>query len=146
MNNEKHKSNNKGAFGGPMDHMMPTEKPKDFKGTVKKLLNYFGEKDIYNLFALKRADNLGQNPDCFSKMPSMDEALKIINDIINEQECFSPKNLKIDGKDLIEIGITDGKEIGYILGELLNLVVDESIVNEKDSLIEKAKELSKRKR
>jgi tRNA nucleotidyltransferase (CCA-adding enzyme) len=116
------------------------------KKSMKKLLNYFGEKDIYNLFALKRADNLGQNPDCFSKMPSMDEALKIINDIINEQECFSPKNLKIDGKDLIEIGITDGKEIGYILGELLNLVVDESIVNEKDSLIEKAKELSKRKR
>jgi tRNA nucleotidyltransferase (CCA-adding enzyme) len=116
------------------------------KKSIKKLLNYFGEKDIYNLLALKRADNLGQNPDCFSKMPSIDDAENIINDIINEQECFSQKNLKIDGKDLIKIGITDGKEIGYILKELLNLVVDESSVNEKDTLIEKAKELSKRKR
>jgi tRNA nucleotidyltransferase (CCA-adding enzyme) len=114
------------------------------KKSIKKLLNYFGEKDIYNLLALKRADNLGQNPEYYSRMTNIEEARKIIDEIIHEHGCFSLKDLKINGKDLITVGITDGKDIGFILNELLSLVVDESITNNYEVLIEKAKDIKKK--
>jgi tRNA nucleotidyltransferase (CCA-adding enzyme) len=114
------------------------------KKSIKKLLNYFGEKDIYNLLALKRADNLAQNPKYFSRMANIEEARIIIDEIINEHDCFSLKDLKINGYDLTKIDITDGKDIGFILKELLSLVINESIENDYNILIEKAKDIKKK--
>jgi len=43
-NTQSRKSGRSGGFGGP--GMMPVEKPKDFKGTIKKLLSYLGANKI----------------------------------------------------------------------------------------------------
>jgi tRNA nucleotidyltransferase (CCA-adding enzyme) len=61
--------------------------------------------------------------------------------VISGNECFSLDSLKVNGKDLILIGITNGKDIGYILKQLLDLVVREGIPNSHDALLSKAKEI-----
>ena len=58
----------------------------------------------------------------------------IIDEIISNEECFSVKNLAIDGNDLMEIGYR-GKKIGEMLNTLLNMVINEKIKNDYDALL-----------
>ena len=113
--------------------------------SLKKLIHKFGQSEIYILLELKKADNLGQNPNYRNRLNEIEEARLMIEKIIIGDNCFSIKDLKINGKDLIKIGIKEGKEIGYILNQLLNLVINNEISNNYDDLIEKAIELKKEK-
>ena len=53
---------------------------------------------------------------------------------------LSIKNLAVNGNDLIAIGFKQGPAIGSVLNDLLNLVIDEQIQNEKAALLEVAAE------
>ena len=50
--------------------------------------------------------------------------------------------MKINGKDLIALGIPKGKKIGKILGRLLDEVTEEELENTKEALIKRALELN----
>ena len=50
----------------------------------------------------------------------------------------SLRDLKVTGKDLIDIGIT-GKSVGIILNDILRAVIEEPRLNEKQTLLEMAK-------
>lgn len=49
--------------------------------------------------------------------------------------CHNLKMLNISGDDLIKLNITDGKQIKNILNNLLNLVIEDKIPNDRNSLI-----------
>ena len=57
----------------------------------------------------------------------------MINEIIENQECFSIKDLKINGNDLISMGFK-GRDIGKILNTILDLVIKEKIKNENSEI------------
>ena len=59
---------------------------------------------------------------------------------MDERSTFSIKNLAVNGNDLIAIGFKQGPAIGSVLNDLLNLVIDEQIQNEKAALLEVAAE------
>ncbi len=63
----------------------------------------------------------------------------LIQKIISSGEPIFLKDLAINGKDLIKIGIK-GEEIGKTLKHLLNLVHIDKTLNTKEKLIEKAKQ------
>ena len=44
--------------------------------------------------------------------------------IIKEQMCFSRSSLAIDGRDLMADGVPAGPELGEILEQLLELVIE----------------------
>ena len=71
------------------------------------------------------------------------ETENIINEIITEKECFSLKDLAINGNDLAEIGYR-GKQIGQMLNSLLDLVISEKLRNNHTELYEYAKALNKK--
>jgi tRNA nucleotidyltransferase (CCA-adding enzyme) len=50
------------------------------------------------------------------------------------------KDLAIKGKDLIELGYKEGKEIRLVLKELLNLVLEKPALNQKKILLTRVKE------
>ena len=56
------------------------------------------------------------------------EEHSLIDEIISQQECFSIKDLKINGNDLISMGF-NGKEIGKILNNVLERVINETLAN-----------------
>ena len=59
-----------------------------------------------------------------------------------EQELSAPhrlSDLAVDGDDLIAIGFRPGPDLGRALQELLELVVDDPTMNERDRLLEHAK-------
>jgi tRNA nucleotidyltransferase/poly(A) polymerase len=60
-----------------------------------------------------------------------------------EEERSSPhqlRDLAIDGNDLIELGFRPGPQLGRILHDLLDAVVDEPALNTRDELLARAKE------
>lgn len=65
-----------------------------------------------------------------------------INKVQEEKSALSLKDLKVNGKDLMEIGIPAGKQLGTILNELFNCVLEDPQMNEKNKLLEVAKKLA----
>ena len=57
-----------------------------------------------------------------------------------QEDCFSLKYLAINGHDLIQLGYKPGKEIGTILKQLLEMVIDGKMVNEHNQLLLEAEE------
>lgn len=60
---------------------------------------------------------------------------------MQEDECFSLKDLAVKGKDLISIGYKAGKELGNTLNTLLQMVIDGDCPNEKEKLLQEAESL-----
>lgn len=80
------------------------------------------------------------------QQPRVDKCVKIrkiVDDILASEQCFSLKHLDINGKDIISLGVPEGKVVGAILQELLCQVIDGQVVNEREALIQKAKEMVK---
>ena len=100
---------------------------------LKKIMSKIGSDLIFDLIHIKYCDNSAQNPEYFRGEGFYKEAYSIIDDIINQQECFSIKDLKINGNDLISMGY-NGKEIGKILNHILECVINEKLANDYNAL------------
>lgn len=61
-----------------------------------------------------------------------------MKEVLQEDECFSLKDLAVNGKDLMSIGYKSGKELGNTLNNLLQLVIDGECPNEKEKLLQEA--------
>ncbi|NMA65876.1 MAG: hypothetical protein GX957_06490 [Clostridiaceae bacterium] len=55
--------------------------------------------------------------------------------MLEEKQPLTVKDLKIDGYDLIALGISPGKQMGVILNELLEIVLENPKLNNRDYLI-----------
>lgn len=101
---------------------------------VKRWLNKLTPEVFFELLELKRADILAQSLAYLDRQQTISKVTEIANKIIAQGECFSLKDLKINGNDLIALGIPKGKEIGETLNKLLELVIDNKLENNYQSL------------
>lgn len=113
--------------------VMPT------KYEVKILLNEMGTDNINLLFSLQRADiNSLDNPKVFLEKVRYTENL--VNEIINNNEPLTIKDLNINGGDLISnLNLKPGKILGDVLNHLLNIVLENPDLNSKEKLLTLAK-------
>ncbi len=100
---------------------------------LKKIMSQIGAELIFPLVEIKYCDNSAQNPEYYRGDEFYKETKNIINEIITEKECFSIRDLAINGNDLIKMGY-DGKKIGTILKNVLELVINEKIENSVDAI------------
>lgn len=109
------------------------------KANVKKWLNKLGEEQFRRLLEVKKADNMAQNPDYIQdRLEELAKIKVLIDEVITENECFSLKDLAVNGKDLIDIGYKPGKKLGSTLNALLAYVIADDAKNEKAILLELA--------
>ena len=109
--------------------------------SVKKLLNKLGEEQFYRLLEVKKADTLGINPIYHKERLKFFEEIKdIAEKILSENQCFSIRDLAINGKDIMELGVPKGPRVGKILNELLEMVMEEQIPNDRKIILEYIKE------
>lgn len=101
---------------------------------VKRMLGKLGEPLLLKLLDLKSADNLAQAPSCRVRLELYEQIRQIIAQIKQKNECFSIKELAVNGDDLIAWGIPQGREIGKALSFLLESVIDGGVENEKQAL------------
>lgn len=110
------------------------------KISIKKLLNKIGIDLFADLIKIKRADILAQNP-LYAKerLLNLIEVESKVDLIIEQEECFQLRDLKISGQDLISIGFEKGKIIGDVLSDLLEIVINKPELNDNNILINLAK-------
>lgn len=108
---------------------------KDAK-LLKRWMNRFSPELLLDILTLKEADNIAtgnMSPELRNKYR---EVRAMIQEILNQEECFSLKNLDISGKDLIAAGMNPGPHIGDTLSKLLELVIDGKVENTHDDLMD----------
>lgn len=117
------------------DIPLSTEKP-----LLLRRLNQFGEKDLRALFQIHRADRIAtgtRNPEhATAHCAELNAALDVL---LSGQPCFTLRDLKISGRDLLARGL-QGKEIGSTLNDLLNKVMDGVLPNDREALLNAVKE------
>ena len=108
---------------------------------MRKAASKIGKEYMELLFEVNRADTSAKNPEhTKEKQERLATARQLYSDIVERGECVSLKELKINGRDLIAIGMKPGKEIGTILNDLLAEVLEQPAQNKRESLLSRAKE------
>ncbi|MEG2777557.1 MAG: CCA tRNA nucleotidyltransferase [Cellulosilyticaceae bacterium] len=103
---------------------------------IKKLLNEMGEELFDKLMSLQIADAKAQNlAKLAPKLIQVEEVKALKQSIVENNECYSLKNLVLNGGDLIKLGIPKGKRVGETLDELLEYVMKDASKNTKEDLI-----------
>ena len=111
---------------------------------ILRWLNRLGERQLYQLLKVKRADILAQaDYKRTERLLELDELKSAIDHIIENGNCFSLQQLAIDGRDLIALGVSEGVAIGKILNQLLEMVLNEEIINDKEVLSSEVKKIIK---
>ena len=75
----------------------------------------------------------GEEPDVFPKIRA------VLAEIRAENACLTVKDLAVNGNDLLALGY-QGKSIGETLNALLEGVLDETLPNERQALLDRAKQ------
>ena len=103
---------------------------------VRRSVNRIGEDIFRMLFDVKRADILAQSDYLREeKLAILAYIYDLYDEICRKQECVSLKDLAVTGSDLIALGVPPGREIGVILHELLEIVLEEPERNTREELI-----------
>lgn len=107
--------------------------------SIKRWLNKVGEKQFKRLLDVKAADILAHNPLTQASRMATNIGLGVLlEDILETNQCFTVKDLDINGKDIMSLGVKEGKLVGDILNHLLDCVINETISNNKDELTQQA--------
>ncbi|MEA3360139.1 MAG: CCA tRNA nucleotidyltransferase [Thermodesulfobacteriota bacterium] len=104
---------------------------------IRRFVKRVGINNIDRLISLRRADDLAHG---WEKIPG--EGLNVFKERIDALRKKSPplniSDLKINGNDVMdELNLNPGPEISRILNKLLEAVIEEPELNEKDKLIKK---------
>lgn len=103
--------------------------------SMNKFIQLFGEEYIDLLFDLKLADIMGQHPDKLNRVIEINNLREMYINYLNSSPVLRIKDLDIDGKDLKLMNF-DGKIIGVILNDVLDMVSGEQLNNNKTEIIE----------
>ena len=109
------------------------------KKSIKRWLNKIGELKFRLLLELKEADTkahstIGQQ----DRLEEIQQCRCIFKEIMTAKEAFTLKDLEINGNQLLYLGIPEGPEIGRILRELLQKVIDGELENDYNVLMQYA--------
>ena len=106
---------------------------------VAHALAALGEQDLRRLLAVKRADNLAQAPDYRFMQGEIDKAEAILDQLLAEGACVSLGQLAVNGRDLLGLGLS-GPAVDKALQAMLDAVLDETLPNEREALLNTARQ------
>ena len=109
---------------------------------VKRFIGRYGAEVLHELIAVKIADNSAKHPHVLKRVDEYKAIRQTLQMLEKEKACCTRSQLAINGNDLIKLGIPQGKGIGSLLAQLLELVVDGACENTHDALIAAARNLS----
>lgn len=112
-------------------------------GAVAKAVNTVGEDIFPDLVKVKRADKSAQSKKYMGKeLEYIATVEKIYAELLAGKSCFKLEDLAVKGSDLIDIGFREGKEIGRVLSALLDKVLEDQSLNDRDTLLRIAREMT----
>ena len=104
------------------------------KKVLRRWLSRLGAPMLDQLLTLQKADMRSKGPNIKEEYKQFDRIQAVLDEISAENACLTLKDLAVNGNDLIALGYA-GKAIGAALNRLLELVLDEQLPNQKESLL-----------
>ncbi len=87
-------------------------------------------------YLLRKADIEGMSSDDEHNKFGNLNALKLrVGKILEEENAFTIKDLTVNGKDIMDLGVPGGPKVGIILESLLETVLDDPAQNNRDQLL-----------
>lgn len=103
---------------------------------ARRKLNQLGERRLKMLIDLERADVAAQAYEVREdRIRNIDEFARIVDEVIESGQCFSMRDLKVNGKDVLACGVKPGPKVGQILSEILELVIAGEAANDRAILL-----------
>ena len=119
--------------------MRPVLQEKNVRRCIVKM----GLESFPEIFAVKRADTMAQSMYMRQqKLDAIDQFEALYDRMIEKQVCVQKKDLALNGKDLLELGVPQGKKVGEILDLLFAQVIEEPAKNTREKLLTEAKRLT----
>lgn len=108
---------------------------------VHKFMSKYPDVILDKLKVLQRADILAHSPLGQSRIKRLEKLNLISEELKNSGAVFDIRDLDIDGKDIIALGVKEGPEIGEVLSKVFNSYLDEKCPNSKEFLIIEAQNI-----
>ena len=109
---------------------------------VKRWLGRLTPEIFGRLIDLKIADNSAKTDESLARLKKYENIKRIAKEVLEKEECFSLRQLEINGSDLISLGVPRGRAIGETLELLLDKVISGECENKKDALAEFVKSIT----
>ena len=102
---------------------------------VRRAMNRIGVELFPYYLAVRLADVKAQSPyQKREKIENIVEMRQLYQEIIKKQECVTLRQLAVGGRELMDLGMKPGRELGSMLSELLEYVLDDPARNDKEIL------------
>jgi len=113
---------------------------------VRRFVVRVGLENVNDLFDLRLADIYGMHrvkiDPSSQTVHLLNELSDRIKDVERQNNALSLKDLAVNGNDLMNAGIPRGPELGRILNELFNCVIEDPGMNNKEQLINVARNIA----
>lgn len=117
-------------------HMLPLEPDKKL---LRRRLGKYGKEMLFDLLALQKADFGSKGTGTEQEKAYFDRIEALLKEILEEDACLTAKDLAINGRDILALGVEPGPHIGACMTFLLGQVQDEALPNSKEVLLDAAK-------
>lgn len=104
---------------------------------ARRWLSRFGRENTLRLLEVKRCDCLAhaEIPMILAAREKLQAFTALVREALEQEACVSRKRLAVGGRDVLALGVSPGPQVGTLLGELLEDVLEERCPNERESLL-----------
>lgn len=119
-------------------HDIPISTSRRF---IKRCLSKHGYEGFLDIINAHIADDSAKAPLARERIPEARECIAVAEEIMAAQPCLTLKDLEISGRDLYGI-VPPSPLMGKLLAQLLGEVLEDALPNEKNALLQRARELA----
>lgn len=109
--------------------------------SLRKKLSKYGADNLRKLILLQLADQSGKGTPMQGFDRTCQKMLQLVETLEKQEGRLQIRDLAVDGHDLMALGYEAGPALGECQKKLLELVLNGQLPNEKEALLQKAKEL-----
>lgn len=108
---------------------------------VRRAMNRIGVELFPYYLAVRMADVKAQSPyRRRAKIENIVVMRELYQEALYNDQCVTLRQLKVTGRDLLKLGMQPGRQMGDMLSELLELVIDDPEMNDREKLCDYVKE------
>ena len=107
---------------------------------TRKLINKVHLENFPMLLDIKQADVMAQSEHSRkTKLEKLEALRRSYEEVMEQGMCIRLKDLAISGTDLIQAGMKPGQELGRVLEQLLEVVLEDPDMNDREKLLSMVK-------
>ena len=118
--------------------------PPGTKKAMARLAAKLGEDTVRRLIQCWRADSADRAPAVRERNLAViawsEQALE--QALAGEERCFSLRDLAVDGRDIMALGVPEGPAVGRVLKALFGRVLDGEVANRREELLAAARDIT----